>query len=106
MTKEEILEKSRQENKNRDERERETQARAGQKAVAVGGIVCGLIILLESFLAKEINMSTWAVYLSMTGTMLLVKYQNLKRTHELVCGVAELLMAAAFLVGHVIRLMR
>ena len=73
MNREEILERSRQENKNRDEMEKDAMARAGQKACAVGGMMCAVIILLEAFFARQVNMSTWAVYLSMTGTMLMVK---------------------------------
>ena len=46
MTKEEILEKSRQENKNQDEMERYAMARAGKRACAVGGLVCMAIVVL------------------------------------------------------------
>ena len=45
MDKEKILEMSRAENKNQDERERAAMARAGQVASAVGGIVCGLFFV-------------------------------------------------------------
>ena len=68
MNKEEILERSRQENRKRDEMEADTFARAGQLATAVGGIVCMAVILLEGFLAERVNYGTWAVYLSMAGS--------------------------------------
>ena len=106
MNRDEILEKSRQENKNRDEMERDAMARAGQKACAVGGMLCAVIIILEAFFAEQINMSTWAVYLSMTGTMLMVKYIHLKKRHELAFGLMELALAAVFFVMYVIRLVR
>ena len=106
MNREEILEKSRQENKGRDEMERDVFARAGQTACAVGGIVCALVIILEALFARQVNFSTWAVYLSMTGTMLLMKYRSLKKTHELIFGVCQLVMALMFLVMYVIRLVR
>ena len=104
MNREEILEKSRQENKNRDEMEKDALAKAGQKACAVGGLVCAAIIILEAIFAEQVNMSTWAVYLSMTGTMLLVKYLRLKKKHELVFGLIQLVLAAIFLVMYVVRL--
>ena len=106
MNRDEILEKSRQENRNRDEMERDAMARAGQKACAVGGMLCAVIIILEAFFAEQINMSTWAVYLSMTGTMLMVKYIHLKKRHELAFGLIELTLAAVFFVMYVIRLVR
>ena len=106
MERDEILKKSREENHNRDEMERDTLAKAGQKACAIGGLVCAVVIILEAFFADQVNMSTWAVYLSMTGTMLLVKYIKLKKKHELIFGLLQLVLAAAFLVMYAIRLVR
>lgn len=104
MDREEILEKSRQENQRRDEMERDALAKAGQRACAVGGIVCAVVIVLEAIFADAFNMSVWAVYLSMTGTMLLMKYIRLRKRHELIFGAAQLLLAAVFLVMYIIRL--
>ena len=104
MDREEILEKSRLENRRRDEMERDALAKAGQRACAVGGIVCAVVIVLEAIFADAFNMSVWAVYLSMTGTMLLMKYIRLRKRHELIFGAAQLILAAAFLVMYIIRL--
>ena len=106
MNRDEILERSRRENKNRDEMEKDAMAQAGQKACAVGGMLCAVIIILEAFFAKQVNMSTWAVYLSMTGTMLMVKYIHLKKKHELAFGLMQLALAAVFFIMYVIRLVR
>jgi len=106
MNREEILERSRKENKNQDEMEKDALAKAGQRACAIGGLVCMVIILLETIFAESVNVSTWAVYLSMTGTMLLVKYLRLKRKHELIFAVIQLILAAVFFVMYVIRLVR
>ena len=106
MNKEEILERSRQENRKRDEMEADIFARAGQLATAVGGIVCMAVILLEGFLAGRVNYGTWAVYLSMAGSMLLGKYRRLNKKHELIFGIAELALAAAFFVMFVLQLVR
>ena len=106
MDREEILARSREENKKQDEMERDALAKAGQRACAVGGIVCALIILLEAVFSDHVSMSVWAVYLSMTGTMLLVKYLRLKKKHELIFGAVELALAAVFFVMFVIGLTR
>ena len=104
MNREEILEKSRKENKNQDEMERDALAKAGQRACAVGGLVCMVIILFEAMFTSQVNFSTWAVYLSMTGTMLMVKYLRLKKKHELIFGMLQLALAAAFLIMYVVRI--
>ena len=106
MNKEEILARSRKENEKRDEREQQTFYKAGQIACGVGGILCGLIIILEAIFAEEMNPSIWAVYLSMTGTMLLTKYVYLKKKHELLFGLLQLILAALFLGMYVYRLVR
>lgn len=106
MDKQTILERSRQENRKQDERERGAMMRAEQIACAVGGLVCAFIIVYETLFAKTVSLSTWAVYLSITGTTLLVKYLNLRRTHELVFGLIQLGLAAAALVLHVLGTLR
>ena len=106
MKKEEILEKSRQENKNLDERERDALARAGRIATAVGAFVCTAIILLETLLSDRVHFSTWAVFLAMTGTTLLVKYIKLKKVHELIFALLQLAVAATFFVFFVLDLVR
>ncbi len=106
MTKDEILELSREENRNKDEMEKAVFVKAGQRACAAGGIVCAAIIVLEAIFAKEVSYSTWAVYLSMTGTMLLVKYFGLHKKHELVFGALQLILAAMFFIMYAVRLIR
>ena len=106
MSKEEILAKSREENKKRDEMEQAVFVKAGQQACAVGGIVCMVIIILEAIFAKEVNTSIWAVYLSITGTMLLMKYRGLRKKHELIFGLIQLGLAVCFLVMYIIKLVR
>lgn len=109
MNRDEILERSRKENKNQDEMERGVMAKAGQRATAIGGSVCAAIIVLEAIFtdfSTRVVLSTWAVYLSMTGTMLLMKYIWLKKKHELIFGVLQLAIAAVFFVLYVIKLVR
>ena len=103
MNREDILEKSRSENSGGDERDRFVHARAGQIATAVAGIVSFVILFLEVMLTDNVNCSVWAVFLSMTGTSLVVKYNYLKKRHDLVIGIAELVMAAVFFALHIIK---
>ena len=104
MNREEILQRSRNENSNMDEWEQRIVTRAGFWATFVGGLMCSLVIILNIFLGDGVSFSTWAVYLSLTGTMLLVKYPALKKKHELVFGVLKLALAAVFMVMYIVRL--
>ena len=109
MEREEILAKSRNENKNQDEMERGALAKAGQYACMAGGIVCGVILLLEAVLGDvsgRVSCAVWSVYLAMTGTMLLVKFIRLHRWHELVFGLLQLALAAICFVLYALRLVR
>jgi len=108
MNREEILAKSRKENEKMDEREKAAFTSAGQRATAVGGLVCVAILLLNTALDRFGDPTTWAVwavYLSMTGTTLLAKYAKLKKRHELIFGCVQVLMAAAFLAVYVKKLL-
>ena len=105
MNKEEILEKSRAENKGRtDEMEMAVLGRAGSIAAAVGGLVCVLIVLLNLISKSsdpKVSFAVWAVYGLMQGALFLVKYVKLRRAHELVRTILYLLLgltALAFLV--------
>ncbi|MBR2783863.1 MAG: hypothetical protein IKD93_06710 [Firmicutes bacterium] len=103
----EILAKSRQENRGHDEREKAATARAAQRGAAVGGLVCSLIIIINAVTgnwASPATWAVWAVYLSITGTTLLLKYRELRQRHELVCGLMELALAVTFFVFYLIRL--
>ncbi len=103
MNKNEILEKSRQENKGSDLVEKEALYEASQKAVAAGGILCMVISFFDIFLGGSFNYTLWGVYLSMTGTTLLVKYFHLRKIHELIFGIIEIALAVGFVVMHFLR---
>lgn len=103
MNKKEILEKSRQENRGTDLVEQEAVNLAGRKAVAVGGLLCMFISLMDVLLGGHFNYALWGVLLSITGTTLLFKYFHLKKLHELIFGVIELLLAIAFVALYFLR---
>jgi hypothetical protein len=100
-----ILEKSRKENCNMDEMEKTALAKAGQRAFDVGGLVCIFIIICEVIGSDLASYSTWAVYFSMTGTALLVKYSILRRKHELLFGLLQLVLAIIFMGMYIKRML-
>ena len=106
MNKEEILAKSRAENKGTDEREKLVLAKAGQKAFGVGLILSMLITMFNGILGEinaelydpKLTSGPWGIYLSMMGALFLYKYIKLKRKHELILSIFFLLVGIAALV--------
>ena len=108
MNKEEILERSRAENKGTDDREKQVLIKAGQIAFTVGGVMCMLIALFNSILSMvdhggtradpKLNTMLWSIYLSMLGSLFLYKYIKLKKKHELFLAIIMLTIALAGLV--------
>ncbi len=102
MNKEEILAKSRTENKGRtDEMETAVLGKAGSIAAAAGGLVCMLIVLLNLISKSsdpKVSCAAWSVYGLMQGALFLVKYVKLRRVHELVLAILFLLVGITALV--------
>lgn len=94
MDRDEILKKSRAENKNRDFVELKAIAEASQLAIKTGVVVCCLIAVLHIALTGRVTYSIWPVYFSILTTVSLTKYHKLRRWYDLL---VSLLFLAAFL---------
>ena len=91
MDKDEILKKSREENKNRDFVEAEVLNRANAIALAVGVMVCGVVSILRGLLTeKGTEPAVWTVYFSVLATTMLVKFAKMRKRHELLLGLLYL----------------
>lgn len=104
MTKEEILAKSVEDNKHRDEMEKNVFFKSGQVACAIGGLIAALLVTLDPILTGKENFGAMAIFLSMTGTMLIAKYLKLKKTLRLIFGIIQLIAAIIFLIIHFLNL--
>ncbi len=105
MKKEEILEASRKENKNKDLAEMETARIAGNYSAAIGTIVCLIISILASHLAQTMLYSPWAIYFSISGTNWLVRGIKLKKKSEVIFAAMFLVLAVLALIGFVTMLL-
>lgn len=91
MNKDEILKKSREENKDRDFVEAEVLNRANAIAIAVGIMVCGVLSVLRGLLSeKGTEPAVWVVMFGMMSAGMLVKFVKLRRRHELLLGLLYL----------------
>lgn len=104
MSREDILRKSRQENKNKDLADLEVSAQAGHIAGRVGAMVCCLLSLLSSVIADEVLLSPWIIYFSILSSHYLVKYLKIKRSTDLYLTIVYFIMCALMLIFFIKRL--
>ena len=100
MDRDEILERSRKENKDMDLVELEAISKANMVANTVGVVVCGILTLVHAVFRDGIDTSAWTVMFSIMSTIMLVKYVKLRRRHELVVGLCYLVSAICFFLGY------
>ena len=86
MDKDEILARSRKENKDRDFVEAEALAKANSIAINVGIMVCGVLSILHVIFRDTVDYGVWTVYFSVLAATMIVKFVKLRRRHELLIG--------------------
>lgn len=86
MNKDEILKKSREENKGCDFVEGAVLAKANALSLGVGMIVCGLLSVLAAIFRGVPDYSAWTVMWAIQASIFLFKYYKLRRRHELALG--------------------
>ena len=105
MDKDEILERSRKEHKDRDFVEDEALSKANGIALTVGVILCALLSILHSFFRDGADPGVWTVMFGILSTVMLVKFARLRRRHELVAGLLYLVCAIVFFLGYLLDLL-
>lgn len=104
MNKDDILEKSRRENKGPDEMEQYVMAAAGKIAAKVGMLVCCIVAILQVIFTDAISFESWMIYFSILATTFLVKYIKLHSKHELWVAVLYTVLFIMFAVLFILRL--
>lgn len=104
MRKEDVLEKSRSENKRMDEFELAVIASAGKLAAKVGMTVCCLVSVLQVIFIGTINYESWTIYFSILGTISIVKYVKLRQKIELAMSIVYSVIFIFFTVLFITRL--
>ena len=101
MDREDILRESRNENRGQDEMEREVWAQAGMLAAKVGGLVCAVMLFLDTILTERVNNESWAVYCTIYGIICLIPGMKLKKKSEFFFGIILLVCAALNLLFYI-----
>ena len=87
MNKDEILAKSRAENKNKDVFEQEVLKQASRSAVVVQMILATIFFITQILANKGINWGLWALVFSTSMTINWVKYIKLRHRQELIMAI-------------------
>ena len=87
MNREEILEKSRRENKGTDEMELIVLNSAGKLAAQRGMLICCVVAVLQVSFTDSMSYESWMIYFSILGTLFTVKYVKLHKKHELLLAI-------------------
>ncbi|WP_304431828.1 DUF6442 family protein [Acutalibacter muris] len=98
MNREEILEKSRRENKNQDVYEQEVLKQSNEVAAFVMVLLAAVFWLVQIFTDGGINYGLWALVFAQNMTTLWVKYTKLRRRRELIFAImytAAVILASA-----------
>ncbi len=82
MNKNDILAKSRNENKNGDERERDIRLRAYATSASIGAIICMLLVIIESVFDRSISM-IWIIYSGMMFSKDVINAIKLKKRMDI-----------------------
>lgn len=104
MDKEQILEISRRENRNRDLADLAASTRAGNIAGHVGALLCCLVSVLSVRLTNTVIYSPWVIYFSILGTHYLIKFKMLKKKTDLAITLLHFAMCILNLILFVLRL--
>lgn len=108
MNKEEILAKSRKENKNQDIFELEIINKGSNIAMRIGLLICCLISLASAIFITKDNgwilaaVPCWAIYFSMLGTLFVYKYYCRRKRHELIYSFIYILICILMLVRFIL----
>ncbi len=103
MDKNEILEKSRLENKNQDLYEKEVMKKASNIATIIVAILCAIFTVIEILRDNKTFLAFEAILFSLMATQFIYKAVKFRRKHEIVVaslyGVAAVMFIAAYLIS-------
>ena len=95
MTKDEILEQSRKENKNKDTYDLEVQKTAATIAYFASFGLCVLVSAINWIFSRKVSAQVWIVFFGMLSVAFFVKFFKMKKLHELFVALGYLAIFAA-----------
>lgn len=87
MNKDDILKKSREENKKGDEREEKIKLRSYATSAAIGALICMVFVILEEFAFNRSTTHIWIIYSGMMYSKHLLDAIKLKKKDDILLAV-------------------
>lgn len=104
MNKEEILEKSRSENKDQDLYEKEVMKDASQAGVLTAGVLATIFFIIQIFAGGGMNYGLYSIVFAINSATFIYKAIKLKRKHEIFVAIAYTLLTLVFASAHIYNL--
>ena len=104
MNKEEILEKSRLENKDLDLYEQEVIGKATNISVVAAAGLCFIFFFVQIMLGQGQDYGLWAILCIIEATIFIYKAIKLKRTHEIIVAIMYSILTFATSAAHIYNL--
>ena len=101
MNKEEILERSRKENKNQDIYEKEVIIQGNRYACIAAGVLATIFFVIQIFTGGGMNYGLYAVVFSMPMAGFWIKYIRMHIKHELLVAICYTVMVLIFSAVHI-----
>ncbi len=87
MNKEDILKKSRNENKNGDEREEKIRLRSYATSAAIGALICMVLVCIENVIFDRSTTLIWIIYCGMMFSKCILDAILLKKKSDIFLSV-------------------
>lgn len=101
MNKDDILAKSRQENKEKDLYEKEVQTRAGNIGAIAAMILATIFFVIQMVLGEGLNFGLYAVMFSVPAVGYIYKSIQMKRRRDTVAAIIYVIGTALFSAAHI-----
>ena len=102
MNKDDILKKSREENQNGDEREKEIKLRSYATSAAIGALLCMVFVFVENIIFDRNSTLIWIIYCGMMFSKCVLDAIKLKKKSDIVLSILWGLCFIIFIIDIVI----
>lgn len=105
MNKDEILEKSRRENKNQDEFDKQVVLEGSRAGIVVAAILATIFLLVQIYMDGGMNYGMYGMLFAMMASMSVVKAIRIKRKYDIALAVFHTGFALLLCCAHLYNLL-
>ena len=102
MNKDDILKKSREENQNGDEREKNIQLSSHAMSAAIGGALCMVFAMIERWFFDRSTTPMWIIYIGMVFSRCILDAIRLRKSVDILLSVMSGLAFIVYTVCYIL----